>query len=54
MGNISDKNTRYVMTINKEDKKALEELARKQNRRFNNLIQTILKEYIEKNKEQSK
>ena len=50
MGNISDKNTRYVMTINKEDKKVLEELARKQNRSFNNLIQTILKEYIEKNK----
>lgn len=50
MGNISDKNTRYVMTINKEDKKILEGLARKQNRSFNNLIQTILKEYIEKNK----
>ena len=50
MGNISDKNTRYVMTIDKEDKKTLEELAKKQNRSFNNLIQTILKEYIEKNK----
>ena len=50
MGNISDKNTRYVMTIDKEDKKVLEELAKKRNRSLNNLIQTILKEYIEKNK----
>ena len=50
MGNISDKNTRYVMTIDKEDKKVLEELARKKNRSLNNLIQTILKDYIEKNK----
>lgn len=38
---------RTNITINKELKKQLENIAVKQNRSFNNLIVTILKEYID-------
>lgn len=45
MGKISDKNTRTLITIPKELKDKLEILAKKQNRSFNNLVITILKDY---------
>lgn len=48
MGKISENNTRTLITIPKELKKELEEIAVKENRSFNNLVITILKEYIEK------
>lgn len=46
MGKISDSNTRTLITIPKELKKQLEDIAKEQNRSFNNLIITILKDYI--------
>ena len=45
MGKISDKNTRTLITIPKELKTEIEEIAKNQNRSFNNLIITILKDY---------
>ena len=45
MGKISDKNTRTFITIPKELKTKLEEIAKNQNRSFNNLVITILKDY---------
>lgn len=47
---ISEDKTRTNITIEKDLKKQLEEEAKKQNRSFNNLVITILKEYIKKNK----
>lgn len=44
---ISKKNVRANLVINKELKAKLEIIAREQNRSFNNLINTILKEYVE-------
>jgi len=46
MGSISDKNTRTLITIPKELKTQLEELAKEKNRSFNNLVITILKDYV--------
>ena len=43
---ISKDNTRTQLTISKEMKKQLEQIAKEQNRSFNNLIITILKDYI--------
>lgn len=43
---ISSKNTRTNLTINKELKKTLEDIAKQQNRSFNNLVITILQEYV--------
>lgn len=43
---ISKYNTRTLITIPKELKATLEKLAKEQNRPFNNLIITILKEYV--------
>ena len=40
---ISNKNTRTTITIPKELKEKLENIAKEQNRSFNNLIITILK-----------
>lgn len=48
MGKISNKKTRYALTLEKEIKARLEEEAKKQNRSLNNLIETILKEYLTK------
>lgn len=45
---ISKDNTRTNITIPKELKVKLEELAKQDNRSFNNLVITVLKEYIEK------
>ncbi|MEM5592848.1 hypothetical protein AAHH67_15770 [Niallia circulans] len=47
-GSISDKNTRTLITIEKEFKAELEKLAKEQNRSFSNLVITALKEYQEK------
>ncbi len=46
MGKISDLNTRTNLTISKELKKQLEDIAKDQNRSFNNLIITILKDFV--------
>lgn len=46
MGKISDLNTRTNLTISKELKKQLEDIAKDQNRSFNNLIITILKDFL--------
>jgi hypothetical protein len=45
MSNISDLNTRTLLTIPKELKRELEEIAEKDNRSLNNLIITILKDF---------
>ena len=46
MSKISNKKTRYALTLEKELKIQLENEAKKQNRSLNNLIETILKDYI--------
>lgn len=46
---ISKDNTRTQITIQKEMKKQLEQLSKEQNRSFNNLVITILKDYLDKN-----
>ena len=51
MGQISDKNTRTLITISKELKKTLEGIAKEDNRSFNNLVITILSNYVETRKE---
>ena len=43
---ISKENTRTQLTINKELKKQLEKLAIIENRSFNNLVITILENYL--------
>lgn len=43
---ISDKKTRTMLTLEKADKDKLQKLAKEQNRSLNNLIETILKEYL--------
>mgnify|MGYP002793196084 CR=1 FL=1 len=48
---ISDKNTRTNITFPKDLKSDLEKIAKEQNRSFNNLVITILKEYSEKKKD---
>lgn len=48
---IGKDKVRSNLIIEKDMKKDLEELARKQNRSFNNLVITILMEYLEKNAE---
>jgi len=45
---ISKDNVRSNLIINKELKTKLEAIAREQNRSFNNLIVTILMEYVER------
>ena len=47
MGTISDKNTRTALTISKELKKKLEQIAKEQNRSLNNLMITVLKNYVD-------
>ena len=43
---ISKDNTRTQLTISKELKKQLKNIAKEQNRSFNNLVITILQNYI--------
>lgn len=44
---ISDKNTRTNITIPKELKAKLEDIAKKENRSFNNLVITVLSKFAE-------
>jgi len=44
---ISKENTRTQLTISKDLKKELEDIAKKQNRSFNNLVITVLKDYVD-------
>lgn len=46
-GKIADTNTRTVITLPKELKEKLEEIAKSQNRSFSNLVVTVLMEYTE-------
>ena len=46
-GSISSENTRTNITISKELKAKLEELAQKDGRSFNNLVIKILSDYVE-------
>lgn len=48
-GVISNSNTRYSLTIPKDLKQRLEKIADTQNRSLNNLIVTILKDYVKSN-----
>ena len=43
---ISKDNTRTQLTISKELKQQLEKIAKEQNRSFNNLVITILKNFV--------
>lgn len=43
---ISNEKTRYNLTLEKEVKEQLETEAKKQNRSLNNLIETVLKDYL--------
>lgn len=43
---ISTSKTRTMLTLEKEVKKQLEHIAKEQNRSLNNLIETVLKEYL--------
>lgn len=43
---ISEKKTRTLLTLEKADKEKLEQIAKEENRSFNNLIETILKDYL--------
>ncbi|UXR51013.1 ribbon-helix-helix protein, CopG family [Staphylococcus simulans] len=45
---ISDKKTRTLITLEKTDKEKLEKIAKKENRSFNNLVETVLKDYLNK------
>ena len=46
-GSISNENTRTNITISKELKSKIEQLAKEDNRSFNNYVITILKEHVE-------
>ena len=46
---ISKDNTRMILTIPKDLKAKLELIATEQNRSFNNLVSTVLKEFVAKN-----
>mgnify|MGYP001756815162 FL=1 len=48
MNKISKNKTRYALTLEKEDKRKLEKIAKQENRSLNNLIETILKNYLNK------
>ena len=51
MSKIADSNTKICLTIPKDLKSALQEIARRENRSFNNLIITVLLQYLESRKE---
>lgn len=46
MGKIAETNTRTNITISKDMKEELTNIAKSENRSFNNLVITILKEYL--------
>lgn len=45
---IAENKTRTLITLEKDVKSQLEKVAKEQNRSFNNLIETILKDYLKK------
>jgi len=45
---ISDKKTRYALTLKKETKEWLEAEAKQENRSLNNLIEIILEKHLKK------
>ena len=47
MGAMSDKSTGTALTFSKELKKELEQIAKEQNRSLNNLMITVLKNYVD-------
>lgn len=49
-GQIAENKTKTTIVMEKEIKLALEELAKKERRSFNNLMVSILADYIEKQK----
>lgn len=51
MPKIADSNTKICLTIPKDLKSALQEIARRENRSFNNLIITVLLQYLNSRKE---
>ena len=53
MGKISDLNTRTNITIPKDLKKQLKDIAKKQNRSFNNLVITTLRNLVSSTQKQS-
>lgn len=50
-GRIAETNTRTNITIPKDLKAKLQQIAVKQNRSFNNLVITVLKDFVAKNHE---
>lgn len=46
-GQISDKNTRIVITIPKDTKLEIEKIACKENRSLSNLIVTLIKKHVD-------
>lgn len=46
MGNIGEDKTRVIVTLPKELKETLSEIAKEENRSLTNLIVTILKDFI--------
>lgn len=46
MGNIIEDKTRVIVTLPKELKETLSEIAKEENRSLTNLIVTILKDYV--------
>ncbi len=48
-GQVAPTNTRTNITISKELKAQLEQIAKSQNRSFNNLVITVLKNFVEEN-----
>lgn len=51
-GVLSEKNTRTCLTIPKDLKSELQEIARRENRSFNNLVITVLIQYVENSREE--
>ncbi|MPM00569.1 hypothetical protein SDC9_46796 [bioreactor metagenome] len=45
-GSIAEHNTRTNITISKELKTKLEQIAASENRSFNNLVITVLKDFV--------
>jgi hypothetical protein len=46
MGNIREDKTRVILTVPKDLKEVLTEIAKEENRSLTNLIVTILKDYV--------
>lgn len=53
-GQISDKNTRIVITIPKDTKLEIEKIAYQENRSLSNLIVTLIKKYVNENESDTK